>query len=100
MPGRCKFVVMTPMGRVFSRHDVSSMGFKKAVAEAVKESKDYHGRSVDVNLDCGGSPGMRHSGIFLVTCYENGQCNTGFSGQKDGSASSIRIAGVRRRKRR
>lgn len=93
---RCKFIVMTPMGRVFSRHDVSTKGFKAAVASANKESVDSR-REVDINLDCGGSPGMRHSGIFVLTCDGN-TCDTRYAGKPDAEASSIRISGRKRRR--
>lgn len=95
--GRCRFVVMTPAGRVFSRHDVSTKGFKAAVASANKQSIDTN-REVDINLDCGGSPGMRHSGIFVLTCDAK-TCDTRYAGKPDAEASAIRLAGRKRRRR-
>jgi hypothetical protein len=97
--GRCKFVVMTPSGDVFGRYDVSSKGYKSAIARGRAESKDKYA-TVDINLDCGGAPGYRHSGIFLLTCVDGKTCDTRHSGNWINDASSIRIAGVGRRRRR
>lgn len=98
--GRCKFVVMSPSGReIYGTFDVSSKGYKSAIAKGLSASKGKY-ETVDINMDCGGSPGYRHSGIFLLTCVDGKTCDTRHSGNWVNDASSIRIAGVGRRRRR
>lgn len=98
--GRCKFVVMSPTGReIYGRFDVSSRGFKLAVQRGLSESKGKY-ETVDINMDCGGAPGYRHSGIFLLTCVDGKTCDVRHSQNIPETASAVRIAGVGRRRQR